>query len=97
MSVAPWWNGSGTTAIKWFLVFRARGRDGMYGLTHAFRRGVLLSVTPASRSNPLKEMVMYKASQLCYVFGLEFTCAVEGRVVFGPVALWSESGYKGGL
>ena len=29
----------------------------MYGLMDAMRRAVLLSLTPASRSNPLKEMV----------------------------------------
>ena len=29
----------------------------MYGLTDAMRRAVLLSLIPASRSNPLKEMV----------------------------------------
>ena len=32
-------------------------RDGMYGLTDAMRRAVLPSLLPASRSNPLKEMV----------------------------------------
>ena len=57
MSVAPRWDGSGTTAIKWFLDFRAWERDWMYGLTDAMRRAVLLSLIPASRSNPLKEMV----------------------------------------
>ena len=57
MSVAPRWEGSGTTAIKWFLDFRAWERDWMYGLTDAMRRAVLLSLIPASRSNPLKEMV----------------------------------------
>ena len=54
-SVAPRWDGSGTTATKWFLDFRAWQRDGMYGLTDAMRRAVLLSLIPASRSNPLKE------------------------------------------
>ena len=29
----------------------------MYGLTDAMRRAVLLSLIPATRSNPLKEMV----------------------------------------
>ena len=57
MSVAPRWDGSGTTAIKWFLDFLAWERDWMYGLTDAMRRAVLLSLIPASRSNPLKEMV----------------------------------------
>ena len=57
MSVAPRWDGSGTTAIKSFLDFRAWERDWMYGLTDAMRRAVLLSVIPASRSNQLKEMV----------------------------------------
>ena len=54
MSVAPRWVGSGTTAIKWSLDFCAWERDWMYGLT--MRRAVLLSLIPASRSNPLKEM-----------------------------------------
>ena len=57
MSVAPRWDGSGTTAIKWFLDFQAWERDCMYGLTDAMRRAVLLSLIPATRSNPLKEMV----------------------------------------
>ena len=57
MSVAPRWDRSGTTAIKWFLDCRAWERDWMYGLTDAMRRAVLLPLTPASRSNPLKEMV----------------------------------------
>ena len=57
MSVAPRWDGSGTTAIKWFLDFRAWERDWMYGSTDAMGRAVLLSLTPAARSNPLKEMV----------------------------------------
>ena len=57
MSVAPRWDGSGTTAIKWFLDFRALERDLMYGLTDAMRRAVLLSLIPAFRSNPLKETV----------------------------------------
>ena len=57
MSVAPRWDESGTTAIKWFLDFRAWERNWMYGLTDAMRRAVLLSLIPASRSNPLKEMV----------------------------------------
>ena len=57
MSVAPRWEGSGTTAIKWFLDFRAWERGWMYGLTDAMRRAVLLSLISASRSNPLKEMV----------------------------------------
>ena len=57
MSVAPRWDGSGTTAIKWFLDFRAWERDGMYGLTDAMRRAVLLSLIPASRSNPQKEIM----------------------------------------
>ena len=56
MSVAPRWDGSGTTAIKWFLDLRAWERDGMYRLTDAMRRAVLLSLIPASRSNPLQEM-----------------------------------------
>ena len=55
MSVAPQWDGSGTTAIKWFLDFRAWERDRMYGLMDAMRRAVLLSLIPASRPNPLKE------------------------------------------
>ena len=41
MSVAPRWDGSGTTAIKWFLDFRAWERDWMYGLTDAMRGAVL--------------------------------------------------------
>ena len=57
MSVAPRWDGSGTTAIKWFLNFGAWERDRMYGLTDSIRRAVLLSLIPAARSNPLKEMV----------------------------------------
>ena len=57
MSVAPRGDGSWTTAIKWFLDFRAWERDWMYGLTDAMRRAVLLSVIPATRSNPPKEMV----------------------------------------
>ena len=57
MSVAPRWDGSGTTAVKWFLDSRAWERDWMYGLTDAMRRAVWLSLIPASRSNPLKEMV----------------------------------------
>ena len=57
MSVAPRWDGRGITAIKWFLDFRAWERDWMYGLTDAMRRAVLLSLIPATRSNPLKEMV----------------------------------------
>ena len=57
MSVAPRWDGSGTTAIKWFLDFRAWEHDWMYGLTDAMRRAVLLSLIPATWSNPLKEMV----------------------------------------
>ena len=57
MSVAPRCNGSGTTAIQWFSDFRAWERDWMYGSTDAMRRAVLLSLIPASRSNPLKEMV----------------------------------------
>ena len=57
MCVAPRWDGSGTTAIKWFLDFCAWERDWMYGVTDAMRRAVLLSLFPASRSNPLKEMV----------------------------------------
>ena len=57
MSVVPRWDGSGTSAIQWFLNFRAWERDWMYGLTDALRRAVLLSLIPASRSNPLKEMV----------------------------------------
>ena len=57
MSVAPRWDGSGTTAIRWFLDFRAWERDWMYRLTDAMRGPVLLSLIPASRSNPLKEMV----------------------------------------
>ena len=56
-SVAPRWDGSGTTAIKWFLDFRAWERDWMYRLTDAMRRAVLFSLISASRSNPLKEMV----------------------------------------
>ena len=56
MSVAPRWDGSGTTALKWLLDFRAWERDWMYGLTDAMRRAVVLSLIPASRSNPLKEM-----------------------------------------
>ena len=56
MSVAPRWDGSGTTAIKWFLDFCAWERDWMYGLTGAMTRGVLLSLIFASQSNPLKEM-----------------------------------------
>ena len=50
-------DGSGTTAIQWFLDFCAWERNWMYGLTDAMRRAVLLSLIPASRSNPLKEMV----------------------------------------
>ena len=57
MSVAPRWDGSGTTAIKWFLDFRAWERDWMYGLTDAMRRAALLSLIATSRSNPFKEMV----------------------------------------
>ena len=57
MSVAPRWDASGTTAIKWFSDSRARERNWMYTLTDAMRRAVLLSLIPASRSNPLKEMV----------------------------------------
>ena len=57
MSVAPRWNGGGTTAIKWFLDSRAWERDWMYRLTDTMRRGVLLSLIPAFRSNPLKEVV----------------------------------------
>ena len=57
MSVAPRWDGIGTTAIKWFLAFPAWERDWMYGLTDAMTRAVLLSLIPASRSNPLKQMV----------------------------------------
>ena len=57
MSVAPRWDGSRTTAIKWFLDFRTWERDWMYGLTDAMRRAVFLSLIPASRSNELKEMV----------------------------------------
>ena len=57
MSVAPRWDGSGTTAIKWFLDYCAWERDWMYGLTDDMRRAVLLSLIPASRSSPLKEMV----------------------------------------
>ena len=57
MSVAPQWDGTGTTAIKWSLDFRAWERDGMYGSTDAMRKAVLLSLIPASRSSPLKEMV----------------------------------------
>ena len=44
-------------AIKWLLYFRAWELDWMYGLTDAMRRAVLLSLIPASRSDPLKEMV----------------------------------------
>ena len=57
MSVAPRWDGSGTTAIRWFLDFGAWERDWMHGLTDAMRKAVLLSLIPACRSNPLKEMV----------------------------------------
>ena len=57
MSVAPRWDGSATTAIKWFLDVRAWERDWMYGLTDAMRRAVLLSLIPATWSNPLKAMV----------------------------------------
>ena len=57
MSAAPTWDGSGTTAIKWFLDVCAWERDWMYGLTDAIRRAVLLSLIPASRSKALKEMV----------------------------------------
>ena len=57
ISVAPRWDGSGTTAIKWLLDFRAWERDWMYGLTDAMRRAVLLSLLPAPPSKPLKEMV----------------------------------------
>ena len=57
MSVAPRWEGSGTTAIKGFLNFRAWERDWMYGLTDAMRKAVLVSLIPATWSNPLKEMV----------------------------------------
>ena len=57
MTVAPRWDGRGTKAIKWFSDFPAWERDWMYGLTDAMRRAVLLSLIPASRSNPLKEMV----------------------------------------
>ena len=57
MSVAPRWDGRGTTAIKWFLHFRAWEPDWMYGLTDAMRRTVLLSLIPPSRPNPFKEMV----------------------------------------
>ena len=57
MSVAPWWNGSGTSAIKWFLDFPAWERDCMYRLMDAMRRAVLISLIRTSRSNPLKEMV----------------------------------------
>ena len=56
-SVGPRWDGSGTTAIKWFWDFRAWELHWMYGLTDAMRRAVLLSLIPAFRSNPLKEMV----------------------------------------
>ena len=57
MSIAPLWNGSGTTAIKWFLEFRAWERHWMYGSTNAMGRAVLLPLSPASQSNPLKKMV----------------------------------------
>ena len=57
MSIAPAWDGSGTTAIKWFSGFRAWERDWMYGLSDAMRRAVLLSLIPSSGSNPLTEMV----------------------------------------
>ena len=57
MSVAQRCDGSGTTAIKWFLDFCAWERDWMYGLRHAMRRAVLLSFIPTTRCNPLKEMV----------------------------------------
>ena len=57
MSVAPRWDKSATKAIKWFLDFGASERDWMYRLTDAMRRAVLLSLIPATWSNPLKEMV----------------------------------------
>ena len=57
MSVAPQWDAGGTTAIEWFLDFHACERNWMYGLTDAMRRPVFLSFIPATRSNPLKEMV----------------------------------------
>ena len=57
MSIASRRDGSGTTAVKWFLEFRAWERDCIYGLTNTMRRAVLLSLIPASRSNPLKDMV----------------------------------------
>ena len=57
MLVAPWCDGSGTTAIKWFLDFGAWMRNWMYGLTDAMGRADLLSLIPATRSNPLKVMV----------------------------------------
>ena len=57
MSVAPRWDLRGTTAIQWFLDFRAWERDWMYGLTDAMRRAVLLSLIPTTWSSPLKEMV----------------------------------------
>ena len=57
MSVAPRWDVSGTTAIKWFLDCRVWERDWMYWLIDAMRRAVLPSPIPASRSHPLKEMV----------------------------------------
>ena len=57
MFVAPRWDGSGTTAIECFLDFRAGERDWMYGLTDAMRRAVLLSLIPATRSIPLKNVV----------------------------------------
>ena len=56
-SVAPRWDGSGTSGSKWFLDFRALERNRMYGLTDAMRRAVLLSLICASRSNPQMEMV----------------------------------------
>ena len=57
MSVTPRWDGSATTAMKWFMDFCAWERDWMYGVTDAMRRAVLLPLIPATRSNPLKEMV----------------------------------------
>ena len=47
----------GPQPLSGFWNFRAWERDWMYGLTDAMRRAVLLSLIPASRSNPLKEMV----------------------------------------
>ena len=57
MSVAPRWDGTGTTAVKRFLDFGALEGDWMYRLTDAMRRAVLHSLIPACLSNPLKEMV----------------------------------------